>query len=203
MSLQPEKTEDGEISRADLMPFATSFGELWRSAFLWPGVTLAVFTSALLIFAAVDNETGFFWCLAGLISLGNLFLIYLWCGKKMPFAYMLTIAVLAFGLDVAISPLVIAAENALPQVIAPGIIEEAVKILPVVIVLIGGLLLSHPLQREYGLREPLDGIILAAASATGFAFLETMFVYVPKFGALISTPRLLINIFSHIAYCGS
>jgi hypothetical protein len=64
-------------------------------------------------------------------------------------------------------------------------------------------LLSHPLQREYGLREPLDGIILAAASATGFAFLETMFIYVPKYGALISTPRLLINMFSHIAYGGS
>jgi len=203
MTLQPEDANDGEISRADLLPFLTSFGEVWRGSFVWPGATLAAFTAALLIFAAMDNETGFFWCLAGLISLGNLFLIYLWCGKKMPFLYMLTIAVLAFGLDVALSPLVIAAESVLPQLVAPGIIEETVKILPVVIVLVGGLLLSHPLQREYGLREPLDGIILAAASATGFAFLETMFIYVPKFGALVSTPRLLINIFSHIAYCGS
>ena len=203
MTIQPEDANDAEISRADLLPFLTSFGEVWRSSFVWPGVTVAVFGAALLILAAVDNETAFFWCLAGLISLGNLFLIYLWCGKKMPFPYMLTVAVLAFGLDVALTPLVLAAEGALPQVIAPGIIEEAVKILPVVIVLLGGMLLSHPLQREYGLREPLDGIILAAASATGFAFLETMFVYVPKYGALISTPRLLINCFSHIAYCGS
>jgi len=66
-----------------------------------------------------------------------------------------------------------------------------------------GLVLSHPLQREYGLREPLDGILLAAASATGFAFLETMFIYMPKYGALISAPRLLVNVFGHIAYGGA
>jgi RsiW-degrading membrane proteinase PrsW (M82 family) len=203
MALQPDNTEDGNISRADLLPFLTSFGELRRRSFLWPGVTLAVFAAALLIFAALDNEAGFFWCLAGLISLGNLFLIFLWCGKKMPFLYMLLIALIAFALDAVLSPLIIIAEDVMPSVMAPGIIEESVKILPVVMVLAAGLLLSHRLQREYGLREPLDGIILAAASATGFAFLETMFIYVPKFGALISTPRLLINVFSHIAYCGS
>ena len=203
MTLQPENANDGEISRADLLPFLTSFGELRRGTLLWPGVTVAAFTAALLILAAMNNETGFFWTLGGLISLGNLFLIYLWCGKKMPFLYMLAIAVLAFVLDAVLSPLVIAAESVMPPVLAPGIIEETVKILPVVIVLAAGLLLSHPLQREYGLREPLDGIILAAASATGFAFLETMFIYVPKYGALISTPRLLVNVFSHIAYASS
>ncbi len=202
MTLQPENTTDGDISRGDLLPFLTSFGELRRS-FLWPGVTLAVFTAALLIFAAVDNETAFFWCLAGLISVGNLFVIYLWCGKKMPFPYMLLIAVIAFGIDAALGPLIIAAESVMPSLIAPGIIEESVKVLPVILVLAAGMLLSHPLQREYGLREPLDGIILAAASATGFAFLETMFIYVPKYGALISTPRLLVNVFGHIAYCGT
>jgi RsiW-degrading membrane proteinase PrsW (M82 family) len=203
MTFQPDNTKDGDISRADLLPFLTSFGELRRRAFLWPGVTLAVFTAALLIFAAVKNEAGFFWCLAGLISLGNLFLIYLWCGKKMPFPYMLAIAVAAFGIDAVLSPLIIAAERLMPQIIAPGIIEETVKVLPVIAVLAVGMLLSHPLQREYGLREPLDGIILAAASATGFAFLETMFIYVPKYGELISTPRLLVNLFGHIAYGGT
>src|SRR5258708_23777111 len=81
--------------------------------------------------------------------------------------------------------------------------EEAIKGIPLVIVLAAGMRLSHPLQREYGLREPLDGIILAAASATGFAFLETMFIYVPKYGALISAPRLLVNLFGHIAYGGA
>jgi RsiW-degrading membrane proteinase PrsW (M82 family) len=203
MIFERGNTDDSEISRADLLPFLTSFGELRRRPVLWPGVTLAVFTPALLLFAAVKSETGFFWCLAGLISLGNLFLIYLWCGKKMPFPFILLIALIAFGLDAALTPLIVVAEGALPKVIAPGLIEELAKALPLVAVLGIGMLLSHPLQRKFGLREPLDGILLAAASATGFAFLETMFIYVPKYGALISTPRLLVNVFSHIAYAGA
>jgi RsiW-degrading membrane proteinase PrsW (M82 family) len=190
----------GEISRADLLPFLMPFGELRRSAFLWPGVALAVFCAALLMFAALESETGFFWCLAGLISLANLFFVYLWCGKKMPFLYLLMIAGVALAVDAVLAPLISDLEGLLPSAFAPGLIEELVKALPVVAVFAVGLLLPHPMQREYGLREPLDGIMLAAASATGFAFLETMFIYVPKYGALISTPRLLVNIFGHIAY---
>jgi RsiW-degrading membrane proteinase PrsW (M82 family) len=203
MTTERGKSDDGDISRADLLPFLTSFSELRHRSFLWPGVTLAIFSAALLVFAAVDSQAGFFWCLSGLISLGNLFLIYLWCGKKMPFPFMVFVAIAAFGLDALLSPVIVAAEGMLPSIIAPGLIEEMVKVLPLVAVLGIGTLLSHPLQREYGLREPLDGIILAAASATGFAFLETMFIYVPKYGALISAPRLLVNIFGHIAYGGS
>ncbi|HVH82407.1 MAG TPA: PrsW family glutamic-type intramembrane protease, partial [Stellaceae bacterium] len=200
MTFQHENTNDGSISRADLLPFLTSFGELRRRSFLWPGVTLAIFSAALLILAATESEKGFFWCLSGLISLGNLFLIYLWCGKKMPFPYMLFIAVVALAIDAMLSPMIIAAERLMPEVVAPGIIEESAKVIPLILVLAAAWLLPHRLQREYGLREPLDGIILAAASATGFAFLETMFIYVPKYGELISAPRLLVNIFGHIAY---
>lgn len=198
-----ENPSDSGISRADLLPFLTSFRELWRGTLVWPGATMAAFTAALLLFAAMDNETGFFWCLGGLISIGNLFFIYLWCGKKMPFPYLFLVALVAFAIDATLSPVIVAAERVMPDLIAPGIIEESVKILPVIMVLALGLVLSHRMQREYGLREPLDGIMLAAASATGFAFLETMFVYMPKYGALISAPRLLVNVFGHIAYSGA
>src|SRR5580692_4100682 len=108
MTFERGNTDTGDISRADLLPFLTSFSELRRRSFLWPGVTMALFSAALLVFAAIDSETGFFWCLAGMISLGNLFLIYLWCGKKMPFPYMLLIAAAAFGIDAVLSPLIIA-----------------------------------------------------------------------------------------------
>jgi len=194
--------ESGEISRTDLLPFLTSFSDLRHRAFLWPGVVLAIFTAALLVLASTDSENGFFWCLATLISLSNLYLAYLWCGKKLPFPFIVLIAILAFFLDMVLSPAIIAAEKALPSLIAPGFVEETVKALPLAAVLGFGLLLSHQRQRKYGLREPLDGILLAAASATGFAYLETMFIYVPEYGALISTPRLLVNVFSHIAYAG-
>jgi RsiW-degrading membrane proteinase PrsW (M82 family) len=204
MSVQPPSTTpSGEISRADLVPLITSFSDLRQRAFLWPALTAAVFCAALLLLAALNSETGFFWCLAGFISLANLFLVYLWCGKKMPFPFVLLISLVAFGIDLALSPVIVFLEHGLPTAIAPGLIEEIVKVLPLVLVLALGSLLSHDRQRKYGLREPLDGILLAAASATGFAFLETMFVYVPRYGALISTPRLLVNMFGHIAYAGT
>src|SRR5271170_28613 len=120
MTFQPENANDGGISRADLLPFLTSFADLRRRAFLWPGVTLAFFTAALLVFAALDNETAFSWCLAGLISLTNLYLAYLWCGKKMPFPFIALIAIAAFGLDMVLSPVIVAAEKALPSLLAPG-----------------------------------------------------------------------------------
>jgi RsiW-degrading membrane proteinase PrsW (M82 family) len=204
MTLQPGRaTDNGDISRADLLPFLTSFGEMRRRAFLWPAICGAVFCAALLIFAALDDQAGFFWCLASLISLANLFLFYLWCGKKMPFPFLFIIAIVAFGIDHVLKPAIVAVERFLPGLIAPGLAEEAVKAIPLVGVLLAGMLLSHPRQRKYGLREPLDGIILAAASATGFAFYETMFIYVPKYGAMVAVPRLLVNVFGHIAYAGT
>ncbi|HYM71544.1 MAG TPA: PrsW family glutamic-type intramembrane protease [Stellaceae bacterium] len=203
MTLQPgNTTDDGEISRADLLPFLTSFRDLRHRAFLWPAIAASIFCAALLIFAAIDDAPGFFWCLASFISLTNLFLFYLWCGKKMPFPFVFLVAAAAFGVDYLLIKPIIAVESFLPAPIAPGIAEETAKAIPLVIVLLLGMLLSHPRQRKYGLREPLDGILLAAASATGFAFLETMFVYVPKYGAMVAIPRLMVNVFGHIAYAG-
>jgi RsiW-degrading membrane proteinase PrsW (M82 family) len=204
MTLQPGQTTDnGEISRADLLPFPMSFGELRRRAFLWPAIAGATFCPTLLILAALDNQAGFFWVLASFISLANLFVFYLWCGKKMPFPYIFLIAVAACVLDGLLAPPIVAVERFLPDLIAPGLAEETAKAIPLVIVLFVGMLLSHPKQRTYGLREPLDGILLAAASATGFAFFETMFIYVPKYGAMVAVPRLLVNVFGHIAYAGT
>jgi hypothetical protein len=95
------------------------------------------------------------------------------------------------------------AESALPAFAAPGLVEETVKALPLGLVLLATWKLPRARRRKYGLREPLDGILVAAASASGFAFLETMFVYVPHFGAMIGAPRMLTNGFGHIAYAGA
>ena len=82
-----------------------------RRAFLFPGVVLAIFTAVLLVLASMESESGFYWCLAGLISLTNLYLAYLWCGKKMPFPYLVLIAILAFFLDMVLSPAIVAVET--------------------------------------------------------------------------------------------
>jgi hypothetical protein len=74
--------DPGDISRAELFPFFHSLGELRRRAFLWPGVLTITFSVALLLFAAVDNEVFFFWCLGLFISIVNVYILYLCCGKK-------------------------------------------------------------------------------------------------------------------------
>ena len=192
-----------DISRTELLPFLLPFSDLRRRVYLWPGLTLAVFVVVLLALAGFKNEEGFFWVLATLISLGTLYLVYLACGQKQPFFYVLLIAVLAFWLDATILPGINNAEALLPVFVAPGLVEETVKAMPLGLVLLAAWKMPHARRRKYGLREPLDGILVAAASATGFSFLETMFVYVPHYGALIGAPRMLTNGFGHIAYAGA
>lgn len=192
-----------DISRTELLPFLLPFSDLRKRAYLWPGLTTAIFVAVLLALAGLDNEPAFFWVLATFIMLGTLYIVHLACGQKQPFYYVLLIAALAFWLDATILPAIDKAESVLPVFAAPGLIEETVKALPLGLVLLVTWKMPRARRRKYGLREPLDGILLAAASASGFAFLETMFVYVPHFGALIGTPRMLTNGFGHIAYAGA
>jgi RsiW-degrading membrane proteinase PrsW (M82 family) len=66
-----------------------------------------------------------------------------------------------------------------------GLPEESLKAIPVAIgVYIGFRLMSrlgasHP-ARQLAVLEPLDGILIGAASGFGFAFAETVFQYVPQ-----------------------
>jgi len=191
-----------DISRTEFLPFLISFSDMSKRAYLWPGLTTAIFVAILLALAAVKNEPAFFWVLSTYVAFVDIYLLYLACGRKQPFLYVLLIAFFAFGLDALLLPVIVGAESVLPSLVSPGLIEETVKALPLLMILVAGRFLSHARQRKYGLREPLDGILLAAASASGFSFLETMFVYVPHFGALVGTPRLLVNGFGHIAYAG-
>jgi RsiW-degrading membrane proteinase PrsW (M82 family) len=193
--------DDGDISRTEFLPFLTRFGDLRRRAFLWPAVTTACFCLGLL--ATTSHQSVFYWLCGSYISLANLYLIYLSCGKKLPFWYVFVIAAAGFVVDTLLFYPIVWAERALPQAIAPGLVEETVKALPLLLALMLGLWLSRPRGRKYGLREPLDGMLLAAASATGFALAETMLIYVPHYGQLTAIPRLLDNVFGHIAFGGS
>jgi RsiW-degrading membrane proteinase PrsW (M82 family) len=189
-----------DITYGELLPFL-SWRDLRHRGFLGPGITTAIFGVALLLATGVNNGvTIFFYILTAFIGLGSLYLIHLWCGKKMPFSYVLLVAFLIFVFDLFFTMPVAYGNRVLPFPVAPALTEEPAKALPVVLIWFIGRFLRPARQRKYGVREPLDGIILAAASATAFAFVETMLEYMPKYGADVGPPRFLFNIYSHIAF---
>jgi RsiW-degrading membrane proteinase PrsW (M82 family) len=63
---------------------------------------------------------------------------------------------------------------------AAGLREELMKAVPVFLALGLGKWMKPALRDNAGVVEPLDGIILGAASAAMFAFLETMLQYLPQ-----------------------
>jgi RsiW-degrading membrane proteinase PrsW (M82 family) len=189
-----------DISYGELLPFL-SWHDLRSRGFLGPGITTALFGIAMFLATNLKNGlTPFFYILTGFIGLASLYLIYLWCGKKMPVAYVLLVALLIFIFDCFFLNLVGYGNTILPFPIAPALTEEPAKALPVALIWFIGRRLRPARERKYGVREPLDGIILAAASATAFAFVETMLEYMPKYGAEVGPPRLLLNIYGHIAF---
>ena len=189
-----------DISYGELLPFL-SWHDLRSRGFLGPGITTALFGAAM--FVAIDAKSGvnpFLYILTGFIGLASLYLIYLWCGKKLPLPYVLLVTVLIFIFDCFFLNLVGYGNKILPFPIAPALTEEPAKALPVVLIWLIGRRLRPARQRKYGVREPLDGMILASASATAFAFVETMLEYMPKYGANVGPPRFLFNTYSHIAW---
>ncbi|MBA3924436.1 MAG: PrsW family intramembrane metalloprotease, partial [Nostocaceae cyanobacterium] len=99
-----------------------------------------------------------------------------------------------------------------------GLLEELLKALPVFAAYFLGRLLKSPLRERIGVWEPLDGILLGAASALGFTLLETFGQYVPQainsvgqqagsgagvlVGLQLLIPRILGSVSGHMAYSG-
>lgn len=74
-----------------------------------------------------------------------------------------------------------------------GGMEEFVKIIPVLIVWKLTSKLKSPKREYIGVTEPLDGILIAAASALGFVFLETLGQYAPN-----AVMNVAANIHNHL-----
>jgi len=191
------------ITYGEMLPFL-SWRELRHRGFLGPGIATALFGIAMFIAANFkpSGQIAVLYILSSYLGLTSLYLINLWCGRKMPFWYVFLVALITFAVNgFLLIPIVgWANDRLLPFPLAPALTEEPWKALPVLLIWAIGRRLRPMRQRKYGVREPLDGIILAAASATAFAFVETMFQYMPKYGAYVGPPRFLLNIYGHIAF---
>jgi RsiW-degrading membrane proteinase PrsW (M82 family) len=61
-----------------------------------------------------------------------------------------------------------------------GFFEEIVKALPIFALVIADRWMTPEVRTKIGVQEPLDGILIGAASGGGFAIMETLCQYVPQ-----------------------
>jgi RsiW-degrading membrane proteinase PrsW (M82 family) len=61
-----------------------------------------------------------------------------------------------------------------------GFFEEIVKALPILGLVAGARYMTPEVRAKIGIEEPLDGILIGAASGGGFAIMETLIQYTPR-----------------------
>ncbi|MCJ8282333.1 MAG: PrsW family glutamic-type intramembrane protease [Rivularia sp. ALOHA_DT_140] len=229
------------VSFTQLFPIASTGKDLTTKAYLIPGILTVVFV--VLMFATVGKPEANQVIVAVYIAFAAYYFIYQLCGKHKPWWVLLTM-----GLSTALilkSPILdlflFAFREVLPgrlpsgqesitftellvrMFFGAGLMEELLKILPVIGIYLIGLKLSSPWKERVGVCEPLDGILLGAASAVGFTLLETLGQYVPEatqnaaiqagsesagqfagqlVGLQLLIPRILGSVAGHMAYSG-
>ena len=223
------------VSLTQLFPILSTGRELAQKAYLLPAIITILFVVSL--FLAIGNPAIFNLLLAAYLACAAYYFIYQLCGKRKPWWLLLTTGAITAAL--LVSPILDLfvfifhrllpgdLSNTTPQTnfgillvkmfFGAGLMEELLKALPVLLFYWLGMVLKSPLRRQIGVWEPLDGILLGAASAVGFSLMETLGVYIPETyqssltagqdaaqlaGLQLLIPRILGLVAGHMAYSG-
>ena len=218
-----EMLQNLETSHSEMMPLFSKWKNLGNKGFFIPVALMLVLT------LYVDSTVN--WICALAISGGTVFMVYRMCGKAKNSIAIVGSAMMTFlVVTYCMTPFSFIFEKVLPGdvgdpstwaqrfnfaellyhlIFAAGMREELVKILPVFVAIYLGRRLKGKNREEFGVFEPLDGILLAAASAAGFALSETMLQYVPQNTNIHSLDSLNMVVFrlagditGHVAYSG-
>ncbi|MBF2046298.1 MAG: PrsW family intramembrane metalloprotease [Elainella sp. C42_A2020_010] len=223
------------VTLSQLFPILSTGRDLTRKAYLIPGIVTVSFV--VLMFVSIGKPNFFNGLLAAYIAGIAYYFVYQLCGKQKPWwllvgaglvtILLLTSPVLNLFLFVfrGILPGAIPSDNSagfLPTLVqmffGAGLMEELLKAVPILLAYWLGTKLRSPYREQVGVWEPLDGILLGAASAVGFTLLETLGHYVPGvvndvtfqaganyrelLGLQLLIPRILGSISGHMAYSG-
>ncbi len=224
------------VSFTQLFPIVSTGKDLTSKAYLIPGILTVIFV--VLMFATVGKPEANQIIVAVYIALAAYYFIYQLCGKHKPWWVLLSVS-LSTAL-ILVSPIldlfIFVFREILPgrlpsgqesitftewlvrMFFGAGLMEELLKALPVLGLYFVGLKLPSPWRERIGVWEPLDGILLGAASAVGFTLLETLGQYVPEVsqsaaiqagtetgqlvGLQLLIPRILGSVAGHMAYSG-
>ncbi|MCL6434911.1 MAG: PrsW family intramembrane metalloprotease [Leptolyngbyaceae cyanobacterium HOT.MB2.61] len=232
---KPPPREHEHVSLTQLFPIFSTGRHLTTKAYLLPGITTVAFVVSL--FLSVGTPQLFNMLLASYLAGAAYYFIYQLCGKHKPWWLLMASAVTTILLLVSpvLSLFIYVFRDLLPGSIpkddtsvsfplllvqmffGAGLMEELLKALPVLGACLFGMGLRSPWREKYGVREPLDGILLGSASAVGFTLVETLGQYVPDIYKATLTagegaaqlaslqlliPRVLGSVAGHMAYSG-
>lgn len=217
------------VSFTQLFPIISTGKDLTRKAYLIPGILTVVFV--VLMFATVGNPQANQVIVGSYIAFAAYYFVYQLCGKSKPWWVLLASAlstmlillsplldlfikvfrdILPGTLDTISPDGITFTELLVRMFFGAGLMEELLKILPVLGAYWIGKSLPSPWRERIGVWEPLDGILLGTASAVGFTLLETLGQYVPLIsqnsgqlvGLQLLIPRILGSVAGHMAYSG-
>ncbi|MDX2273004.1 MAG: PrsW family glutamic-type intramembrane protease [Cyanobacteriota bacterium] len=225
--------EDTSVSLSQLIPIVSTGSDLTQKGFLLPGLFTVVVVVSL--FSVLGHPIWFNLLLAFYIGISALYFIYSLCGKSKPWWVLLACGL---GMFFLVLPPIFAPFHVIFREILPGgvedrvdlistfasfffgagLLEELLKVIPVFIAMAIGRILRSPWREKVGVWEPLDGILLASATALSFTWLETLSQYVPGvilefsqqagpeagelLGLQVLIPRILGSVAGHMAYSG-
>ena len=234
LSLRP-RSQITKITLTKLLPIFSTGNDLWKQAYLLPGIATVGFV--VMMFAFLGQPQLFNLTISTYISLAAYYFVYQLCGKSKPWWIILGAAL--FTAILLRSPILQVFlwffYNVLPgtpptgqvnffsvliaMFFGAGLMEELLKALPVFALWFIGLRLDKKWRSRFGISEPLDRILIGAASAIGFMLTETLGLYVPSIvqsvanqagspeiaeltGLQLLIPRVLGSVAGHMAYSG-
>lgn len=223
------------VSITQLFPILSTGRELGRKAYLLPAATTILFV--VLLFIAIGNPFAFNLLLACYLAIAAYYCVYQLCGKRK--AWWAIVLMAGTTALLLVSPFLdlyvfvfhrllpgdVSNTNAQTNIFVllikmffgAGLMEELLKATPVLAMYWISSRLHPSVRQRAGLVEPLDGILLGAASAVGFSLLETLGIYVPATyhsalaagqdaanlaGLQLLIPRVLGLVAGHMAYSG-
>jgi RsiW-degrading membrane proteinase PrsW (M82 family) len=234
LSNQPvPQSAETDLTFSQLLPIVSSRSDLAQKAYLLPGIITVI---VVILMLATGEQPGVFRILLGMyLGSAAYYFIYQLCGKRKPWWVLLGCTLISSLLLLSpVLPLFIfifrqvlpgntsQATGFLPEFMSylfgAGLMEELLKVLPVLALYFLARRLKSPWREQIGVWEPLDGILLAAASALGFTWMETLLQYVPGItlqvtglsgepagqlaGLQLLIPRILGSVSGHMAYSG-
>lgn len=215
----------------DVLPFAGAGRDLFRKAYLIPG--LATIVATVLLIATRGEPDSYFPVLGAYLCIGGWYAVYLIAGHRGALLMSLFAAALT---AVLMRPPIINVYGLIFGELLPagrmphrdtpigqafvyhffaaGLLEELLKATPALACLVlARLVRGWP--RRLSPREPLDGILMGAAAGAAFAFIETVYLYVPGImvelahrgsgaaafaGLSLLLPRIIGDVTGHTAY---